>query len=62
MLICLSIFILTDINECERSTCSHDCVNTIGSFQCFCPLGYQNKPMDINETSFTCQGYNIAFE
>ena len=33
---------LSDINECEdnNGSCSHICVNTEGSFECFCRDGY----------------------
>ncbi|XP_021098568.1 hemicentin-1 [Heterocephalus glaber] len=31
-----------DIDECQnRDTCQHECQNTIGSYQCICPPGYQ---------------------
>ena len=53
----LCISLSSDINECERSACSQGCVNTIGSFQCLCPSGYQNKSLNLNETMFTCEGY-----
>ncbi|NWV14221.1 HMCN1 protein, partial [Ptilonorhynchus violaceus] len=32
----------SDIDECEtRDTCQHECRNSLGSFQCACPLGYR---------------------
>ena len=34
--------IITDVDECldNNGTCSHDCVNTEGSYYCECPPGY----------------------
>ena len=37
----LSLSLCTDINEClvtHTHGCSHNCVNTIGSYRCECPL------------------------
>ncbi|XP_067377843.1 hemicentin-1 isoform X1 [Channa argus] len=34
-----------DVDECKlRKPCQHECQNTIGSFQCLCPPGYQLLP------------------
>ncbi|XP_028312888.1 hemicentin-1 [Gouania willdenowi] len=34
-----------DVDECKlRRPCQHECRNTIGSFQCLCPPGYQLLP------------------
>uniref|UniRef100_A0A3Q3L4X2 Uncharacterized protein n=1 Tax=Mastacembelus armatus TaxID=205130 RepID=A0A3Q3L4X2_9TELE len=34
-----------DVDEClQRKPCQHECRNTIGSFQCLCPPGYQLLP------------------
>ncbi|XP_004614475.2 complement component C1q receptor [Sorex araneus] len=41
-----------DVNECESgSSCSQDCINTLGSFQCHCWIGYE--PIDIEHV--TCE-------
>ena len=39
-----SFLITTDINECHNGTCSHTCVNTVGSYNCECPAGYILQP------------------
>lgn len=43
----------TDINECLVSNggCEHSCLNTIGSFQCVCRLGYK-----LENDSYSCEG------
>lgn len=39
------IDLCTDVDECLlRKPCQHECRNTIGSFQCLCPSGYQLLP------------------
>ncbi|XP_072563615.1 hemicentin-1 [Paramormyrops kingsleyae] len=49
-----------DVDECQLwKPCQHECRNTLGSFQCLCPLGYQLLPngrscKDIDEC--TMQG------
>ncbi|XP_061842088.1 hemicentin-1 [Nerophis lumbriciformis] len=38
-----------DVDECLlRKPCQHECRNTIGSFQCLCPPGYQLLPNGRN--------------
>ena len=39
-LICITCY--TDVDECldNNGNCSHDCVNTNGSYHCECPVGY----------------------
>ncbi|XP_066569261.1 hemicentin-1 isoform X1 [Amia ocellicauda] len=38
-----------DVDEClQRKPCQHDCRNTLGSFQCMCPPGYQLLPNGRN--------------
>ncbi|XP_019718321.1 hemicentin-1 isoform X1 [Hippocampus comes] len=38
-----------DVDECLlRKPCQHDCQNTIGSFRCLCPPGYQLLPNGRN--------------
>lgn len=40
-----------DIDECAfRKPCQHECRNTIGSYQCICPTGYQ-----ISSNGRTCK-------
>ena len=36
----------TDVDECldNNGNCSHDCVNTEGSYYCKCPAGYILQP------------------
>ena len=38
----IGIVAIADINECldNNGTCSHDCINTEGSYHCKCPPGY----------------------
>ena len=38
--------IITDFNECwdNNGNCSHDCVNTVSSYYCECPAGYNLQP------------------
>ena len=42
-----------DVNECTDSThsCSHACINTVGSYNCSCPNG-----MKLGTDSKTCAG------
>ena len=49
----LQIFIIADINECVSSNgkCSHQCVNTVGSYLCRCKPGFI---LDLNGHS--CSG------
>ena len=39
---CLMLLFFSDINECQTSNggCNQTCINTVGSFQCFCDIGY----------------------
>ena len=43
-------FVLTDINECTEDTddCSHDCYDTVGSYLCDCPTGYELDTDEVN--------------
>ena len=48
---------LLDIDECEISAlggmCSQVCVNTPGSYECQCNIGYR-----LTSDGFTCEGIN----
>ncbi|XP_034265503.1 hemicentin-1 isoform X1 [Pantherophis guttatus] len=47
-----------DIDECEnRGVCQHECRNTLGSYQCFCPSGYRIMP-----NGKTCQDVDECLE
>ncbi|KAM6165457.1 hemicentin-1 [Erethizon dorsatum] len=47
-----------DIDECQnRDTCQHECKNTIGSYQCLCPPGYQ-----LMLNGKTCQDIDECLE
>ena len=50
---------LLDINECDsmdNGGCEHLCNNTIGSFFCFCILGYR-----LDGNGFNCSGGYIIY-
>ena len=47
---------LLDINECEKSACSQDCINTEGSYICSCRNGYFLK-----YDRRTCEGILYIF-
>ena len=53
MIIYIDIDIITDINECldHNGTCSHDCINTEGSYYCECFAGYILQP-----NKYDCEG------
>ena len=45
---------LLDINEClsnETNNCSHYCLDSIGSYSCYCYVGYE-----LANDCFTCVG------
>ncbi|XP_078604169.1 hemicentin-1-like isoform X2 [Branchiostoma floridae x Branchiostoma japonicum] len=51
--------ICLDVDECAapRSKCQHECHNTVGSYQCRCPVGYRVMP-----SGGTCQDINECIE
>ena len=48
---CLCVCLPPDLNECLYRPCSHECVNTYGSFHCACPHG-----MMTSYDQSTCRG------
>lgn len=44
---------IADINECDVNNggCSHECVNTRGSYECICPKGFK-----VQMDQETCKG------
>ena len=53
----LHVILWTDVDECLlRKPCQHECRNTIGSFQCLCPPGYQLLP-----NGRTCKGERVSW-
>ena len=49
--------LVADVNECEDNNggCSHNCVNTMGSYHCTCKLGYS-----LSHDNTSCTGNYIA--
>ena len=47
------ILLIADINECSKGThgCSNGCTNTVGSYLCYCPTGYE-----LDASLKTCVG------
>ena len=45
--------VYTDVDECaeNRDNCTQNCTNTVGSFSCFCGLGFV-----LSHDRRTCQG------
>lgn len=55
LILTLHGILCTDVDECQlRKPCQHECRNTVGSFQCLCPAGYQLLPNGRN-----CKGKNL---
>ena len=48
-----------DINECNTNNggCDHNCINTIGSYQCQCREGYETNNNGINCTGILFIAY-----
>ena len=47
------VYLFTDIDECQENTanCSQGCNNTIGSYLCYCEVGYT-----LDTDLHTCNG------
>ena len=55
----LHFFTVDDVDEClesnnGRGPCSHQCLNTIGSYKCLCPAGATLQPDGVNCIFITC--------
>lgn len=50
------IFIFLDFDECSNGTdtCSHNCTNVDGGYNCFCPAG-----KTLGSDQRTCEGEKI---
>ena len=42
--------IATDIDECSMNLCEHNCMNTIGSFECSCRDGFDQDGLNCTGT------------
>ena len=54
---------ITDFNECNTNNggCDHNCINTQGSYQCQCRVGYETNNNGINCTgSYMNFCYNLV--
>lgn len=54
--LCNSVHFVIDIDECTENShnCSHECINTIGSYVCDCNIGYQ-----LDDTLLQCVGMHF---
>ena len=48
--------VCTDIDECQTSPCEYNCTNTIGSFECSCPAGFE-----VASDGLACDGKKYPF-
>lgn len=54
----LHVVLGADVDECQlRRPCQHECRNTVGSFHCLCPPGYQLLPNGRN-----CKGAALVWD
>ena len=44
--------LFTDVNECERFPCGNgaQCINTVGSYYCVCPVGFQGPDCRVGKS------------
>ena len=56
--LCNSVHFVIDIDECTENShnCSHECINTIGSYVCDCNIGYQ-----LDDTLLQCVGMHFWY-
>ncbi|XP_060042283.1 nephronectin isoform X2 [Erinaceus europaeus] len=53
-----------DLNECglQPRPCKHRCMNTWGSFKCYCPSGYMRMPDGSCSGALTCSLANCQYD
>ena len=53
--------LISDIDECATTNpCQQKCKNTVGSFQCFCNVGYIINPENPNKCIATCRTFGCV--
>ena len=62
---CCVVF-YTDINECAEDSdgCAHNCNNTLGSYICYCDVGYNSSGRDgrsCNGRSSLIRGLKLIY-
>lgn len=56
IILILLVSVSPDIDECKLNICERGCVNSVGSYQCSCPAGYQ-----LALDGHHCEGRVFAF-